>query len=139
MNALAAYLPPLLCLAAIGQALIAILNLYLVRLLHWEEPVARMPLLVREVFHVHAWFISITLTIFAVLTWRFAGDLSSLALGRWLAGGIALFWGLRAILQVTYYSSEHWRGHPGPTAVHITLLIVYGGFTLVYGMAAAGS
>ena len=47
-------------IAAALQLAIALLNLFLARLLNWKEEMARMPLLLREVFQVHAWFISIT-------------------------------------------------------------------------------
>src|SRR5215467_13303326 len=101
---------PLLFLqaAAALQLGIAMLNLFLVPLLKWKEELARAPLLLREVFQVHAWFISITLAIFGLLTWRFAGELAAHtnAIGGWLAAGIGVFWAIRAILQVTYYSSS---------------------------------
>jgi len=54
--------------AAALQMAIAALNLFLVRILKWREDMARMPLLLRQVFQVHLWFISFTLAIFAVLT-----------------------------------------------------------------------
>ena len=75
-----------LFIAAAAQLAIAVLNLFLVRIMKWEEPVARMPQLVREVFHVHAGFITITLVIFGVVTIRFAGELAAGTndLGRWL-------------------------------------------------------
>jgi hypothetical protein len=125
-------LPPLLQLAAALQLAIAALNLFLVPLLKWQPEVERMPPLLREVFYVHAWFISLTLGIFAVLTWHFAGRLAVDPLGQWLACAIGLFWGIRTILQVMYYSSSHWRGQLGRTLVHLALLVIYGGFAAVY-------
>ena len=82
-----------LYIAAAAQLAVAVLNLFLVRIMKWEESVARMPQLVREVFHVHAWFITITLVIFGVVTIRFAGELATGTndLGRWLAAGIGIF------------------------------------------------
>jgi hypothetical protein len=53
-----------LLIAAAAQPGIARLNLFLVRLLGWKENLDRLPLLIREVFHVHAWFISVTLAAF---------------------------------------------------------------------------
>jgi len=134
----AAELATWLRLAAVFQLAIATLNLFLVPLLRWEQPVAAMPLLMREVFHVHAWFISITLAIFAILTWRFAGEMAGAGnpLAKWLAMGIGVFWATRTVLQTTYYSSSHWRGHAGRTVVHVLLLVVYGGFSA--GYLAAG-
>lgn len=129
-----------LLLAGIGQGILAVLNLGLVRIMHWEEEMERMPLLVREVFHVHRWFISVTLAIFSALTCRFWREF---ALGadpvcRWLACGIGLFWAIRAVLQVTYYSSGHWRGIPSRTVVHVLLLVIYSGWAAVYLVAGLG-
>ena len=89
-------------------------------------------------FHVHLWFISVTLGLFGVLTWRFAGEMAdgSNPVCRWLAAGIGLFWAIRTVLQITYYSSSHWRGRPDRTLAHIALLAVYGGFSLAYLWAA---
>src|ERR1041385_7355598 len=120
--------------AAALQLGVAILNLFLVPLLKWKEDLMRAPLLLCEVFHVHAWFISVTLAIFGLMTWRFAGELAAHtnAIGAWLAGGIGIFWAIRTILQVAYYSSSHWRGKPGRTSIHIALLLLYGGMAAVY-------
>ena len=127
------------CAAAL-QLSIAGLNLFLIKLLKWREDLGRMPLLLREVFQVHAWFISITLTIFAVLTWRFALEMVQWEnpMAAWLAGCIGAFWAIRAVLQVCYYSSAHWRGRPVRTLLHIGLLIVYGGFAVLYLWTAFG-
>jgi hypothetical protein len=138
MNMLTSHLPLLLQTAATLQLGVAILNLFLIRLLKWRAELDRTPLLLREVFQIHVWFISITLAIFGVMTWRFAPEIASgqNAVAQWLAAGIGMFWGIRTVLQVTYYSSSHWRGLPGRTIAHFALLMVYGGFTALYLWAA---
>ena len=123
-------------IAGASQLGIALLNLFLARILGWKADLDRAPQLLREVFHVHAWFISLTLTIFAIMTWRFAAEMRTNPACRWLAAGIGLFWALRTILQITYYSSSHWRGLPGRTLIHITLLLIYGGFAVLYLLTA---
>jgi len=140
MNATGSSFLILFQFAAALQLAVAIMNLFVVRLLKWEGEVARMPLLLREVFYVHAWFISITLAIFAAISWRFAVEMAggSDAACRWLAGGIGIFWAIRAVLQVTWYSSSHWRGQTGRTVGHVTLLTIYGGFASLYLWAAFG-
>ena len=72
-----AFLHAALLGAAIGQICIACLNFTLIRILRWKEELTRVPLLMREVFHVHVWFISITLLIFALLTWRFTREMAA--------------------------------------------------------------
>src|SRR6266542_1542928 len=125
MNVFSSHLPLLLQIAATLQLGVAVLNLFLIRLLHWREDISRMPLLLREVFQIHVWFISITLAIFGVMTCRFAGEIANgqNPVGQWLAAGIGMFWGIRTVLQVTYYSGSHWRGLPGRTLAHCALLI----------------
>ncbi len=130
----------LLRIAAAAQLAIALLNLFLVRLLDWKADLDRLPLLLREVFHVHCWFISITLGIFGVMTLRFAEAMagSSNQACRWLSAGIGIFWAIRAVLQVTWYSGSHWHGRPVQTAMHVALLSTYGGLALVYSLSAFG-
>lgn len=132
------HLDKLLIAAALGQLAIAALNLRLDKLLHWERELQTLSPLLRKVFYVHKWFISITLLIFAVLTLRFAGPMASgdLELGRWLAAGIGGFWLMRTGIQWLYYDRRHWVGQPGRTAIHWTLTLCYGGCALVYLLAA---
>ena len=87
MNFLHTHLDLLLRAAALAQFAVAVLNLRLIRIMNWKDDLDRMPLLVREVFRVHCFFISLTLSIFAVLTLRFADDMASAAnpLSIWLA------------------------------------------------------
>lgn len=127
-------LEPLLRAVAIAQLLVAVLNLRLVRLMGWKEDLQKLPLLVREVFHVHCWFISVTLAIFAVMTWRFAAEMAAQSdpAAVWLACAIAVFWGLRTVLQAAYYSSSHWRGKWDKTIAHMALLLIYGAMSVVY-------
>ncbi len=128
----------LLITAAIGQIAIAFLNLRLDRLLRWQADLAGLPLLLREVFTVHKWFITITLLIFGTLTLRFAPVLAAGddPLATWLAGAIGTFWAIRTVIQWGYYDWSHWRGRPGRTAVHWILTLAYGGCAAVYLAAA---
>ena len=139
MNLDTSNLQLLLKLAAVIQAAVALVNLGLVRLLNWKVDLERQPLLLRQVFMVHLWFISFTVGVFAVLTWRFAVEMAngSNPAATWLAAAIGLFWGVRSVMQVTYYSASHWQGQPGRTVVHIAVLLAYGGMAVIYLMAAA--
>ncbi len=128
----------LLKIAAAIQLGIAILNPFLVRILKWQTDLERLPLLIRQVFYVHSWFISTILTIFAVLTWRFSSEMvnGTNVITTWLAASIGIFWFFRVILQVAYYSSSHWCGNSVRTLIHIGCLVVYGGMAVIYLLAA---
>src|SRR2546421_8361972 len=97
---------------AVAQFAVAILNLFLIRIMKWKPDLERAPLIIREVFRIHVVFISITLSIFAALTWRFAYEIAraSSPLTIWLAVAIGLFWLVRSAMQWLHYSPSHWRG-----------------------------
>ena len=141
MKILHDHLELLLRVAALTQLAVALLNLSLIRIMNWRPDLERAPLLIREVFHIHVHFISITLAIFGVLTWRFAGELASAAtpLSIWLAISIGVFWGVRSVMQWLHYSTVHWRGNPARTAIHWALFLGYGAIAFVYLAAAARS
>ena len=124
--------------AAIAQFAVAILNLFLIRIMKWKPDLDRAPLLIREVFCIHVVFISITLSIFAVLTWRFAHEIASAAspLAIWLAVAIGLFWLIRSAMQWLHYSANHWRGDGLRTVIHWALFLGYGAMATVYLAAA---
>ena len=138
MKLILEHLDTILIAAAVGQLAVAVLNLRLDRLLNWEAELNGLSELLKEVFHVHKWFISITLAIFGVITLRFAGDMAAgdYEMVRWFAGGVGLFWGIRTVIQWIYYSPSHWKGDRGRTVVHWVLTICYGGCAGTYLLAA---
>ena len=138
MNSLPDLIELGLRVAAVVQIAVAILNLWLIRIMKWQPDLDRMPLLIREVFRIHCYFISITLTIFAVITWRFASEIAVAAspISIWLAVGIGAFWVIRSAMQWLHYSPSHWHGHKPRTLIHFALFIGYGALAVVYLAAA---
>jgi len=129
----------LLRLAALAQLGVALLNLFLIRIMKWERDLVSAPLLIREVFQIHIYFISITLAIFGALTWRFATEIATAAqpICVWLAIGIGAFWAIRSVMQWSHYSAVHWRGDALRTFIHWALFLGYGFFAAIYFTAAA--
>ena len=125
-------------LAALAQLGVVLLNLFLVRIMNWRRDLNAMPLLIREVFQIHVYFISITLAIFGAVTWRFAHDIAAAAypICVWLAFGIGAFWAIRSLMQWTHYSAVHWRGDGLRTLIHWMLFVGYGAFAAIYFTAA---
>jgi hypothetical protein len=128
----------LLRLAALAQLGVVVLNLFLIRIMNWRRDLDAMPLLLREVFQIHVYFISITLAIFGAVTWRFAGDIANAAhpVCVWLSIGIGVFWAIRSVMQWTHYSAVHWRGNGLRTVIHWMLFVGYGAFAALYLIAA---
>lgn len=99
--------------AAAGiQLIIAAANLVVARKLDYRSNVARLSPIVGQVFKVHAAYIVLIVVWFGLLSALFAPRLvSGDPLARFLTGGLAAFWGIRAIIQLTLYSKEVRRQH----------------------------
>lgn len=124
----------LLRFVAVGQLALVPLNVVLPRLLNWKPDMDRMSLLVREIFQIHAVFITLTVGIWGALTWKFAERwvMAADELSSWVCFALALFWGLRCVMQWTHYSSSHWRGQTGRTVIHWLLFVGYLFWTVMY-------
>src|SRR4029079_7267087 len=99
----------------------------------WKPDLEPAPLIIREVFRIHLIFISITLSIFGALSWRFAYAMASASspLTIWLAVAIGFFWLVRAAMQWLHYSASHWRGDGLRTVILWGLFFRFGAMATV--------
>ena len=121
-------------IVAVLQLSVAVLHLFLTRRRKWLVDLDKMSLLPRQVFNVHSWFISITLAIFGVLTFRFADQMAAgqSEIALWVAAAAGIFWAIRTVIQMTYYSPSHWWGKTDRTVIHVALLLVYSAMRATY-------
>jgi len=107
--------PILPCIWAAGvfQLLIASVNFVAPKMLEYRENLAKVSPIVREVFIVQNVYIVLTLVGFAALCFRFAPELAGQSiLGRFLSGFLAVFWGLRLLIQLFFYNPQIKQQHP---------------------------
>jgi hypothetical protein len=128
----------LLWLAGLVQVAIASANLFLPAKLKYRESLSRVSPIIRQIFVVHSIYIVGVVLLFASVSFGFAGELASgHGLGRFLAAAIAVFWLLRAPVQLLYYDStlrrENRRGDIAFTAAALFLAATYGAASFAQG------
>ena len=97
-------LVPLLWVAGVLQGLVAVANLFAVRMFGYREAVRAMPGPVAEVFVVQNLFIMLTVLGAAGLSLLFAGELvGGGRLARAVSGFLACFWAVRLVVQLFFY------------------------------------
>ena len=118
------------------QLLIAAAHLAFPAALHWEDELARLSPLNRQLFHVHTLFVCMVLLLLGALS-LFAADALSTPtpLARLVTAGIAAFWALRLYCQWFVFAPGLWRGNRARTAIHLLLTLLWSYFTLVYTWA----
>lgn len=125
----------LLWIAGGLQLAIAAANLPLARILRFREEHARLSPLVRQIHEVHHAYTAGVLVLFAAVSLTFPSEIAGSALGRFLAGAIAIFWGARAVVQRTFYDRATLRRHRAADW-GFTLVFVF--LAAVYAAAASG-
>ena len=129
----------LLWLAGFVQVAIAFANFFLPAKLKYDENLSRVSPIIRQIFVVHSVYIVGVVLLFAAVTFGFARELASgHGLGRFLAEAIALFWLLRAPVQLLYYDatlrSENRWGDIAFTTGALFLAATYGAASFAHGL-----
>jgi len=129
----------LLWLAGFVQIAIAFANVFLPAKLKYQENLSHVSPIIRQIFVVHSAYIVGVVLLFAVVTFGFAGELASgHGLGRFLAAAIAVFWLMRAPVQLLYYDAtlrrENRWGDIAFTTGALFLALTYGAATFVPGL-----
>jgi alginate O-acetyltransferase complex protein AlgI len=130
------YLVPWIWAAGALHLLVASANFFAARKLRFADNLRRLTPIVRDVFIVQNVFIVLLLAAIALLCFVFAGDLAGpTTLGRCLSAFLALFWGLRLLIQLFFYNAESKRQYPVVNAVLLMMFIYLCG---VFTFAALG-
>jgi hypothetical protein len=94
--------------------------------LDWRKNLAPLCALTRHVIWTHATFVLMTIIAFGVLSLAFPRALASGApLARGVCGFIALFWGIRLLIQFFLFDAR-------PFLTNLALKLGYHGLTLVF-------
>ncbi len=93
--------------AGVVQLFIASANFVLPSMLHYRENLEKVAPIIRQIFHVHCFFIVLVLLGFAAICFGYPDELcGKTSLGRFMSGFLALFWLLRVAIQFVYYDSS---------------------------------
>lgn len=85
-------------------------NVLLPKRLDLRENLGKLSPMLRQVFLVHWFYILFVLVGFSAVCFFFADELAGGSrLGRFVSGGISIFWLLRLFLQLFYYDREFRR------------------------------
>ncbi len=107
--------------------LLALLHLFFPKRFNWQDELAQLSLLNRQMMQVHTLFIGLTVFGMGLLNVFYARELIQTPLGKGICFGLAIFWTLRLFIQLFVYSRELWKGKKFETAIHVvfTLLWLY--------------
>lgn len=132
-------LPNLLFATGIGQLCVLIASALVPIRLNWREELQSLSRLHRQLYWTYGGYIVLSIIAFGLLSIANAQELAS---GSGLARGfcmyVAVFWGIRLLLQGVFDVKEHlrvWWLRLG----YLGLTLLFASFTFIYGWAAVFS
>ena len=98
----------------------------------WKNDLKPLSLINREIMYVHTFFIALVVLLIGVLCLTSTTDLVQTDLGKKISLGLAVFWGIRLIIQFWGYSSILWKGKKFETTIHILFSIFWAYLTTIF-------
>lgn len=81
---------------------------------------------------VHTFFIALVVFLIGLLCVTSYTDLVYTTLGKRMALGLSIFWGLRMLVQFFVYASKLWKGKTFETTVHIVFSLFWIYLTVLF-------
>lgn len=111
---------------------LALLHIGFPRYFQWKQDLRPLSLINRQMMEVHTFFVALTVLLMGVLCLLSPSDLSNTPLGRQISLGLAIFWGVRLVIQFVWYSPRLWRGKTFETIVHVLFSLLWIGLTALF-------
>jgi len=129
----------LILFAGIGQLGVLAASALVPFRLHWSRELRVLPNLLRQMYWVYGGYVVLAIVAFGALSILNAEDLAGgTPLARGICAYIAVFWGLRLLLQAVFdakaYLTRWWL-----RAGYMFLTILFAVFTVIYTWAALQS
>jgi len=98
---------------------LALIHIIFPNYFNWKQELASLNLINKQMMVIHTFFIALTVFLMGVLCITSAIEIIETSLGRKLALGLGIFWGIRLLFQFFGYSTKLWKGKSFETIVHI--------------------
>ena len=111
---------------------LAFSHLIFPRYFNWEQDLAKLSLVNRQIMIVHSIFIALMVLLIGLLCLTSAHELITTPLGKRISLGLGIFWGARLVIQFVGYSSKLWKGKLFETSVHIVFALLWTYISVVF-------
>jgi hypothetical protein len=127
-------------LKMIGLLLIALAFIHVIfpKYFSWKEELKNLSLINRQMMQTHTFFVALFVFLMGLLCVTSYNELTNTVLGKRIALGLSLFWGIRMLFQFFVYSYKLWKGKTFETTVHIVFSILWIYLTIIFFLVYKG-
>lgn len=121
-------------LRIIGGLLIALALVHVIfpKYFNWKKELSLLSLINKQMMQVHTLFIALTLLLMGLLCLTSSNELITTSLGKRIALGFGIFWGVRLFIQFFGYSTKLWKGKTFETTIHILFSLLWFYLTWIF-------
>jgi hypothetical protein len=121
-------------LKIIGVLLMALALVHIIfpKYFNWRKELKLLSLINHEMMIVHTFFVAFTVFLMGLLSLTSSSDLIETHLGKKIALGFGIFWGIRLLIQFFGYSTKLWKGKTFETIMHILFSVLWVYLCVVY-------
>ncbi|MET4084083.1 ABC-type bacteriocin/lantibiotic exporter with double-glycine peptidase domain [Pedobacter sp. UYP30] len=105
--------------------LLALIHVVFPKFFNWKVELKSLSLVNRQMMTVHTFFIALIVFLMGLLCLTSASELIQTNLGKKIALGLGLFWGIRLFIQFFGYSEDLWKGKTFETIMHIVFSLLW--------------
>ena len=98
----------------------------------WKDELKSLSLINRQMMQVHTFFVALVVFLIGLLCLTSSDALIHTPLGKRIALGLSIFWGVRMLFQFFIYSPKLWKGKTFETSAHIGFSIFWVYMTTIF-------
>ena len=125
-------------LTGIILIILSVCHLFFPKYFNWKKTLDSLPLLDRQMMHVHTFFIGLILFLMGLLCVYSTEALYATTLGRQVSMGLFIFWCTRLVFQFFVYSPLLWKGKVFESTIHIIFSVAWTYFSIIFLLTAIG-
>lgn len=113
---------------------LALVHITFPKYFSWKDELKQLSLVNKQMMQVHTFFIAFVVFLMGLLCATSYDDLIHMPLGKRIALGLSIFWGIRLLFQFFVYSPKLWKGKTFETIVHVVFSLFWVYLTVIFGM-----
>ena len=98
---------------------LSFLHIFLPKYSNWKKELSQLSLFNKQIMQVHTFFIALTVLMMGILCITCAKEIATTSLGKKISFGLGIFWSIRLLSQLFWYSKKLWKGKNFETIIHI--------------------
>jgi len=111
---------------------LALVHVVFPKYFNWKKELESLNLMNKQMMQIHTFFIALVVFLMGILCFTSSTELLETVLGKRIILGLAIFWGLRLLIQFFGYSSKLWKGKKFETIIHIIFSLLWGYISFIF-------